>query len=353
MELKQTGKFIAELRKEKGLTQQELAEKLNVTDKAVSRWETGRGLPDADSMLAISGFFGVTINELLGGKRIPTPDEARKEEARLAADYIKEAAEKRRYRLLTVLAVIWGALNCVCLSVFLLIFGSAAPFVYKDIMGSPDCVIAKDYSYITLYGKKFVPFDIGDNVCEPGGVLVGEARVEGANFLTKLMFYDRIRLVNGCDDADFVYLESEYDAPSDYYCLETAVEKYAALSNAPKNTYVAQIAGHDYVSYDVILDGEIVSAVVSRTKNDVREDVGCDTSHAKSEYSVTVYAKSDHGPFRRAAGEIIKKNGDYFYFDYSDIPKDQNNADYSGIFAYDLPDGINEKINGLFERILK
>lgn len=353
MELKQTGKFIAQLRKEKGLTQQELAEKLNVTDKAVSRWETGRGLPDADSMLSLSDFFGVTINELLGGKRIPTPDEARKEEARLAAEYIREAAKKRRYKLLTVFAIVCGVVNCVCLSVIIFIFAAAAPFVYKDIMGSLDCIIAEDYSYMTLYGKKYVPFNAGDCVCEPGEILVDEARVDGADFLTKLMFYDRIRLVNGCGDADFVYLESEHDGPSEYYCLETATEKYTALLNAPKNTYVAQITGNNYNNYDVILDGEIVSDIASRTKDDVREDVDCSVSHARKEYSVTIYVKSDSGPFRRTAGEIIQKNGDYFFFDYSDIPADQSNADYSGIAAYDLPDDINEKIDGLFERILK
>ena len=46
MDAKTTGRFIAELRKQKGYTQKELAEKIMVTDKAISRWETGKGLPD-------------------------------------------------------------------------------------------------------------------------------------------------------------------------------------------------------------------------------------------------------------------------------------------------------------------
>ncbi len=68
MTTKESGAFIAELRKQKNLTQKELAEKLNVSDKAISRWETGKGYPDVSSLVALSGFFSVTVNELLAGK---------------------------------------------------------------------------------------------------------------------------------------------------------------------------------------------------------------------------------------------------------------------------------------------
>ena len=69
MDTQKTGEFIRELRKEKNMTQVELAEKLNCTDKAVSRWETGKGLPDADMLLSLSSVFGISINELLLGER--------------------------------------------------------------------------------------------------------------------------------------------------------------------------------------------------------------------------------------------------------------------------------------------
>jgi len=64
------GVFIAELRKERNLTQKGLADKLNVSDKAISRWETGKGYPDVSSLVALSELFGVSVNELLAGKRI-------------------------------------------------------------------------------------------------------------------------------------------------------------------------------------------------------------------------------------------------------------------------------------------
>ena len=65
-----TGRFIAELRKEKGYTQKELAEKLMVTDKAISRWETGKGLPDTSLLKPLGDILGVSVGELLSGKRI-------------------------------------------------------------------------------------------------------------------------------------------------------------------------------------------------------------------------------------------------------------------------------------------
>lgn len=64
------GRFISELRKEKGLTQKELAEKLNVTDKAVSKWETGRSAPDISLLVSLSEVLGVTVIEILKGERI-------------------------------------------------------------------------------------------------------------------------------------------------------------------------------------------------------------------------------------------------------------------------------------------
>lgn len=64
------GKFIAGCRKEKGLTQVQLAEKLNITDRAVSKWETGKSMPDSSIMLELCEILGITVNELLSGERI-------------------------------------------------------------------------------------------------------------------------------------------------------------------------------------------------------------------------------------------------------------------------------------------
>ena len=80
MDMIQIGKFIAGLRKQKGLTQEQLGEKLGVTNKTVSRWETCTYLPPADALLSMSELFQVSVNELLSGKRLAP------EEYRLAAE---------------------------------------------------------------------------------------------------------------------------------------------------------------------------------------------------------------------------------------------------------------------------
>lgn len=74
MDMIRTGKFIAELRKEKGLTQEQFGEQLGVTNKTVSRWETGVYLPPADILIMMSELFDVSINELLTGKRLSAED---------------------------------------------------------------------------------------------------------------------------------------------------------------------------------------------------------------------------------------------------------------------------------------
>lgn len=69
MDNAQFGAFVARLRKEQGLTQKELADKLNVTDKAVSKWETGKGFPDVKLLEPLAQALGVSLVELIQGKR--------------------------------------------------------------------------------------------------------------------------------------------------------------------------------------------------------------------------------------------------------------------------------------------
>lgn len=64
------GKFIAECRKNKNMTQVELAEKLNITDRAISKWETGKGMPDSSIMIELCNELHITVNELLSGEEI-------------------------------------------------------------------------------------------------------------------------------------------------------------------------------------------------------------------------------------------------------------------------------------------
>ena len=83
MDQKQTGRFIAERRRELGLTQKELAEKLGITDRAVSKWENGRCMPDLSLLRPLSAILKVGINDLLSGEIISERDYRRKSEENL------------------------------------------------------------------------------------------------------------------------------------------------------------------------------------------------------------------------------------------------------------------------------
>ena len=70
MEQQKIGKFIHDLRKEKELTQKQLADLVGVSDKTISKWETGRGIPDTAIMNELCKVLGISINELLSGERL-------------------------------------------------------------------------------------------------------------------------------------------------------------------------------------------------------------------------------------------------------------------------------------------
>ena len=70
MDAAKTGQLIAALRKEMNLTQKDLAERLQVTDKAVSRWETGKGFPDTALLEPLAAVLGISVGELLAGERL-------------------------------------------------------------------------------------------------------------------------------------------------------------------------------------------------------------------------------------------------------------------------------------------
>lgn len=70
MDQRKIGKFIAECRREQQLTQAELAKRLSVSDRAVSKWENGKCMPDSSLMLALCKELGIRVNELLSGERL-------------------------------------------------------------------------------------------------------------------------------------------------------------------------------------------------------------------------------------------------------------------------------------------
>ncbi len=107
MDLTKIGNFIAKRRKAVNLTQMQLAEKLNITDRAVSKWETGKAMPDSSIMLDLCAILKITVNELLSGESLKMENYDKKLENNLIAmAKQKEQADKILLRLEIVVTTI-------------------------------------------------------------------------------------------------------------------------------------------------------------------------------------------------------------------------------------------------------
>lgn len=137
------GKFIQERRKEKRLTQSELAEKLDVTDRAVSKWENGNCIPDASNIQELCKILNITINDLFSGCVVDMRDNEKKlEENLLEMIKIKEKRDKELLILEIFIGVIVSIIMFLCIMI--------TSFVQM-----------KDWIRIVLIVFGIIPFAIG------------------------------------------------------------------------------------------------------------------------------------------------------------------------------------------------
>ena len=137
------GKFIQERRKEKRLTQSELAEKLDVTDRAVSKWENGNCIPDASNIQELCKILNITINDLFSGCVVDMRDNEKKlEENLLEMIKIKEKRDKELLILEIFIGVIVSIIMLLCIMI--------ASFVQME-----------DWIRIVLIVFGIIPFAIG------------------------------------------------------------------------------------------------------------------------------------------------------------------------------------------------
>ena len=105
MDQEKIGAFITECRKQAGLTQAALGEQLGITDRAVSKWERGKSMPDPSLMLPLCGLLHITVNELLTGERISMEDYQKKAEEKLLELQKQEALNMG---VIATFCGIWG-----------------------------------------------------------------------------------------------------------------------------------------------------------------------------------------------------------------------------------------------------
>ena len=107
------GRFIAECRKNEGLTQMQLAERLNITDKAISKWERGISMPDSSIMLELCDILRISVNELLSGEKIMTENTNQQNE-QLLLEMTKELERKSK----TIWRAMWAIMTVSIVALF-------------------------------------------------------------------------------------------------------------------------------------------------------------------------------------------------------------------------------------------
>ena len=115
------GKFIAECRKKQNLTQSQLAEKLGITDRAVSKWENGRAMPDSSLMLDLCSILKISVNELLSGEEVIGMENNKKNE-QLLLDMAKEVESKNKIIWTSMWIIMWVSIIALLTGLFLTAF---------------------------------------------------------------------------------------------------------------------------------------------------------------------------------------------------------------------------------------
>ncbi|MBR3845867.1 MAG: helix-turn-helix transcriptional regulator [Clostridia bacterium] len=133
MDVVKFGSFLKKLRKEHGLTQEELAEKLGVTNRTVSRWETGTNIPDVDVLIYLSELYQVDLKELLDGEKKEI--EHKTEDTQIVRQVVEYEEKKEEYSMRGIfLTVVMGVSSVASL------FYTTSRF-FKDVIGGGEIVL--------------------------------------------------------------------------------------------------------------------------------------------------------------------------------------------------------------------
>lgn len=157
MNQEKIGKFIALCRKEQKLTQEELAEKLNITYKAVSKWECGKGLPDASIMLDLCNILKINVNDLLSGEKVDNNKYVNSAEENLII--LTKQIEKRKkiLRIIQKLLLLFAIILFISNMIFNSIYGDnwdRSNILYLGyILMSVNFIIAAGISFLSFDKK--------------------------------------------------------------------------------------------------------------------------------------------------------------------------------------------------------
>ncbi len=163
MDQRKIGALLRDLRKEKGITQEELAEKMMVSNRTVSRWETGSNLPDIEILIELSDYYDVDLREILDGERKGenNMDKDLKDTVIKVADYKDEEKKKflKYINVVLIVAFILGTVNMVIdfidpqntSAVFDFFYGFCGGVSYAALLVG---VLATNTKFLDAIGKK-------------------------------------------------------------------------------------------------------------------------------------------------------------------------------------------------------
>ncbi len=149
------GSFISSRRKAKGLTQKQLAESIGVSDKAISRWETGKGMPDTSIMPELCKALDININELLAGEPLSNEEYPRKAE-KIMMNLMKDSENKQKEKNSMLTAFLTGIALLIFYFLFQILISGGSLIWYLDI---PSLILVLAILFISLAaGGQFRPF---------------------------------------------------------------------------------------------------------------------------------------------------------------------------------------------------
>ncbi len=288
MDSKKIGSFIAERRKTLGMTQLELANKLNITDRAVSKWENGRGMPDISLIKPLCDELNITVNDLLSGEKLQESQIEAKSEENIINTLVHSNKKQKNYIKIVVAAIILTVLPIIALiSMFL---------IDLNRMRNNQQVIFSTWGY-----SYTAPIDLSSEKIE----------IAIENYLTKL------------NDLEYSHHEGEkYFIASNIYLIEET------LSKAEYRVY-AWVLGQSYYLDEngAVQSGSGYSCpymiIVSRT-NDNYYVSSCETPRDGSYYPkdmkrlfptyvrYQMNAVYDDGTYDRISLEIEERVNEYF-----------------------------------------
>ena len=176
-----SSRLIAEERKKKGYTQRQLAEKLNISDKTISKWECGNGFPEVSLLLPLCDELGITVNDLLSGEIVPREDYQKKAENNMVEMIREREANKKQFTLTLLLGGVSLA-AFLTLLIVVCVYTDVIPLTVKLILLAIACVIFTVGVTAVMEGQR----KIGYYQCEK----CGETFVPG--FRTHLLGFNMV-----------------------------------------------------------------------------------------------------------------------------------------------------------------